>query len=233
MHTNGFLSTLPRDELEALISMSAAVRLTSGADLFLPGDPVDWVYFPRSGLVSLISVMLNGDQAETAVVGREGAVGLVEAAGSGILLYRAVVQIETEGLRVSTRDYLALLDRSPPLRRAVAGHLELTIAETRQFVACQAHHPSRARLAWWLLECQDRTGLESLPLTQEFLAAMLGMQRTTVSEVALSLKADKLLDYRRGMIRILDRPRLERASCECYATVAGYRHQIETLVVSG
>lgn len=227
MLTNDFLLVLAPDDLAALRAKAEAVDIASGTDLFLPGDPVDWVYFPVRGLVSLISVMANGDEAETAVVGREGAIGLLEAEGSGVMLYRAVVQIETEGLRVPVSDYLALVQASPDLRRAVMAHLELTIAETRQTVACHAHHPARSRLAWWLLECQDRTGLEALRLTQEFLGAMLGVQRTTLNEVASELKADRLIDYRRGVITILDRPALERASCECYATIAGYRHAIE------
>lgn len=225
---NDFLRILPTDDLNALSALAELVRIPSGTDLFLPGDPVSWVYFPLKGLVSLISVMRNGDEAETAVVGREGAVGLLEVAGSGVMHYRAVVQIETEGLKVKAADYLSLVMRSARLRRAVSTHLELTIAETRQTVACHAHHSAKGRLAWWLLECQDRTGLEALKLTQEFLGAMLGVQRTTLNEVASALKAEALIDYRRGVITILNRPALERASCECYATIAGYRHLIES-----
>jgi len=224
--SNDFLMTLPETERTSLMALARPAIIPSGTDLFLPGDSVDWVYFPLGGLVSLICVMLNGDQAETGVVGREGAVGLLEAAGSGILRYRAVVQIDLDTIKVPASHYLQLLGRSVPLQTAVASHLELTIAEARQTIACHAHHPARGRLAWWLLECQDRTGLETLRLTQEFLAAMLGVQRTTVVDVATLLKDSGLIQYRRGAITILDRPGLERASCECYATIAGYRHRI-------
>lgn len=227
MLSNRFLETLDDADRDGLMSLANRLTIAAGQDLYLPGDTVDWVYFPICGLVSLISVMINGDQAESAVIGREGAVGLIEAAGSGTMLYRAVVQLELEAVRVSASDYLALLNGSRALRKAVATHQELTTAEARQLVACLSNHGAKPRLAWWLLECQDRTGLTTMPLTQEFLAAMLGVQRTTVNQVANALKADGLVTNRRGAITILDRPGLEGAACECYGTIASYRDQIE------
>jgi CRP-like cAMP-binding protein len=102
------------------------------------------------------------------------------------------------------------------------------LAEARQTLACQTHHSHEQRLSWWLLECQDRTGGGAeLPLKQDFLAAMLGVQRSTVSQVASVLKVDGLIDYRRGLIKILDRSGLEKRSCECYATNQQFRRLIE------
>lgn len=227
MASNDFLMALEPHDAQVFTAAGREVVVDSGTDLFLPGDQIDAVYFPYSGLVSLISVLENGDQAETAVIGREGAVGLVEASGSGVMLYRAVVQLETTGLRIPADVYRRIWDQSGSLRRRVAKHSELTIAEARQALACLSHHTVKKRLAWWLLECQDRTGFEALPLTQEFLGAMISVRRTTVVEVANQLRNDGLIDYRRGVIRIIDRPALERACCECYATVANYRHRIE------
>jgi hypothetical protein len=172
-------------------------------------------------------VMLSGDQVESAVVGREGGVGFVEAAGAGVIFSRAVVQIDLVAQRAPAKAYVEALDKSATLRRTIASHIELTVAESRQTIACIAHHPADARLAWWLLECQDRTGLAQLLLTQEFLGAMLGVQRTTVSQVAATLKAEGLIDYRRGVIDILDRDALRARSCECYATNRHFRELIE------
>jgi CRP-like cAMP-binding protein len=199
-----------------------------GEVLYEPEDPVDWVYFPEQGLISLLSVMLSGTAVETAVVGSEGGVGFLEAVGAGVTFSRALVQVDLLVMRVPAKAYVAAFDASPSLRRTVSSHIELALAEARQTLACQTHHSHEQRLAWWLLECQDRTGGESrLPLKQDFLASMLGVQRSTVSQVASALKNDGLLDYNRGLIEILDRPGLEKRSCECYATNQHFRHLIE------
>jgi CRP-like cAMP-binding protein len=224
---NLLLRALSPDDYHLLQHHLRPVGYRSGHVLYEPEDAVEWVYFPESGLVSLISVMLSGDQVESAVVGREGAIGFLEAAGAGIIFSRAVVQIDLVAQRAPARAYLDALDRSATLRRVIASHVELTVAEGRQTIACIAHHSAEARLAWWLLECQDRTGQARLDLTQEFLSAMLGVQRSTVSQVASVLKAEHLIDYSRGVIRILDRPGLLARSCECYATNRHFRDLIE------
>jgi CRP-like cAMP-binding protein len=224
---NELLGSLSADDYHQLQRHLRPVGLRSGQVLYEPGDTVEWVYFPESGLVSLISVMLSGDTAESAVVGREGGIGFREAAGAGVIFSRAIVQIDLVAQRASARAYLDALGASPSLRRSIATHVELTIAECRQAIACIAHHPVEARLAWWLLECQDRTGEARFALTQDFLATMLGVQRSTVSQVAAPLKAEGVIDYTRGVIRILDRERLLRKSCECYATNRHFRDLIE------
>lgn len=224
---NAFLRALSPDDYHTLQKSLRPIGYKSGHVLYEPEDEVDWVYFPESGLVSLISVMLSGDEVESAVVGCEGGIGFIEAAGAGIIFSRAVVQIDLVAQRASAEAYLTALDNSSSLRHAVAAHVELTIAEGRQTIACIAHHPAVARLAWWLLECQDRTGLDELFLTQEFLSTMLGIKRTTVSTVASVLKADGLITYNRGRIRILDRDGLKDRSCECYATNRHFRDLIE------
>jgi CRP-like cAMP-binding protein len=224
---NLLLRSLSADDYHELQKHLRPVGYRSGHVLYEPEDPVEWVYFPESGLVSLISVMFSGDQVESAVVGREGGVGFVEAAGAGLIFSRAIVQIDLVAQRAPAKAYLQALDSSPTLRRTIASHVELTIAESRQTIACIAHHPAEARLAWWLLECQERTGQDRLELTQEFLGAMLAVQRSTVSQVAAGLKAQGLIDYSRGMIRILDAPGLLAKSCECYATNRRFRDLIE------
>lgn len=224
---NALLRSLSPDDYHQLQRSLGPIGYRSGHVLYQPEDRVEWVYFPESGLVSLISVMLSGDQVESAVVGREGGIGFLEAAGTGIIFSRAVVQIDLVAQRAPAKAYLQALEASPTLRRAIASHVELTIAEGRQTIACIAHHPVEARLAWWLLECQERTGQDRLELTQEFLSAMLGIQRSTVSQVASILKAEGIIRYNRGVIDILDRDRLLSRSCECYATNRHFRELIE------
>lgn len=227
--SNHLLRSLEPGDYDVLRREMRPMTFKAGHVLYEPEDPVDWIYFPEQGLISLLSVMLSGTAVETAVVGNEGGVGFLEVAGAGVTFSRALVQIDLLAMRVSAAAYNAAFDASPSLRQRVTSHVELLLAEARQTLACQSHHSHEQRLAWWLLECQDRTGGgATMTLKQDFLAAMLGVQRSTVSQVASAMKADGVIDYNRGEIVILDRPRLERRSCECYATARHYRRLIET-----
>ena len=225
---NRLLLSLDRDDYEALSRHMRPLAFKQGRVLYEPEDTINWVYFPEQGLVSLLSVMLSGTAVETAVVGIEGGVGFLEAVGAGITFSRALVQMDLLALRVPAEAYVAAYNASPALRRTVASHIELSLAEARQTLACQTKHSHDQRLAWWLLECQDRTGGEpDLPLKQDFLATMLGIQRSTVSQVVSALRGDGLIEYTRGTIRIVDRTALEKRSCECYATNQHFRYLIE------
>lgn len=227
--SNHLLLSLDPHDFETLSRDMRPMTFRVGKVLYQPEDSVEWIYFPEQGLISLLSVMLSGVAVETAVVGNEGGVGFLEVAGAGVTFSRALVQVDLLALRVSAAAYNAAFDASPSLRQRVTSHVELLLAEARQTLACQSHHSHEQRLCWWLLECQDRTGGgPTLPLKQDFLAAMLGIQRSAVSQVAGALKADGLIDYTRGEIEILDRPRLLRRACECYATAIHYRKLIET-----
>jgi CRP-like cAMP-binding protein len=228
---NRLLLSLATADYEALSREMQPMTFKAGRVLYEPQDEVDWVYFPEQGLISLLSVMLSGTSVETAVVGNEGGVGFLEATGAGIIFSRALVQVDLLVIRVSASAYKTAFNASATLRRSTNSHSELLIAESRQSLACQTLHSHEQRLAWWLLECQDRTGGGSIvPMKQDFLAAMLGVQRSTVSLVASTLKSEGVIDYTRGEIRILDRARLERRSCECYATNAHFRQLIESNV---
>lgn len=232
MQTNNrLLRSLAPADLQMLSRHMRPMSFKQGTVLYQPEDLVDWVYFPEEGLVSLLSVMISGLAVETAVVGREGGVGFLEAGGAGVTFSKALVQVNLLALRVPAAAYIEAFDASASLRRTVGSHVELALAEARQTLACQTHHSHEQRLAWWLLECQDRTGGDpDLPLKQDFLAAMLGVQRSTVSQVASALKADGLIDYTRGVIVVRNRAGLERRSCECYATNQHFRHLIESKV---
>lgn len=226
--SNRLLLSLAPEDFQVLSAHMRPMAFKQGVVLYQPEDPIDWVYFPEEGLVSLLSVMLSGAAVETAVVGREGGVGFLEAVGAGVTFSRALVQLDMLALRVPAKAYVEAFDASASLRRTVDSHVELSLAEARQTLGCQTLHTHEQRLAWWLLECQDRTGgLTTLPLKQDFLATMLGVQRATVSLVASALKAEGLVDYKRGLIEIVDRPGLEARSCECYATNRRFRDLIE------
>jgi CRP-like cAMP-binding protein len=226
---NHLLLALAADDFQHLAGHARTADLENGAVLYEAGGQVERVWFPETGLISLMSVMLSGDMIETSVVGLEGGLGFIEAAGGGVIFSRAIVQVPGRFIYVPATAYRAAFDTSAGLRKVVQDHIELLITEARQAMACIALHKVEQRLAWWFLETQDRIGgARELPLTQEFLAVMLGVQRTTVTLVASQLQDEGLIRYSRGRITVLDRPGLERRACECYATTQHFRRRIET-----
>jgi CRP-like cAMP-binding protein len=221
---NRLLRSLSDRDLTRLSPHLETIELVFGATLFEMEDPIDWVYLPEVGLLSLITVLKSGAALETSIVGREGGIGFLEALGSGLMVSRVVVQIPGCACRLRAAIYREAFDASPPLRQAVHRQLELLQAEARQAVACHALHSLKQRFSRWLLECQDLTGgLEVLPLTQEFLAVMLGVSRATITRIACEAQAQGLIRYARGSIRVLDRDGLEASACECRASLQHLR----------
>lgn len=196
------------------------VWLRAGQVLFHPGDEVETVHFPhRRTVTSLVAVLADGRAAETATIGREGAVGGIVSGGAKPAFCRAVVQIGGPALRPPAARLEAAKLRSAGLRDLFARYADALVAQVMQSVACNAVHPLEARLCRWLLTTQDRAGSAELTLTQESLAEMLGVRRTTVTPVAGALQRRGLIRYRRGRIEVVDRSGLERAACECHAAV--------------
>jgi len=227
---NRLLRSLAMADFDRLAKVAGLVDLERGLVLYEAETTVDKVWFPETGLISIISCMLSGSMIETSVVGCEGGLGFIEAAGGGMVFSRAVVQVPGRFVSVPAASYRAAFDGSASLRSTVQDHTELLLTEARQAMACVALHSAPQRLAWWLLEAQDRIGgSNQLPLTQEFLAVMLGVTRPTVSIVASELQRAGLINYRRGNITVLNREGLEREACECYATTQHFRRQIEGL----
>jgi CRP-like cAMP-binding protein len=225
---NELLRSLASEDLATLSPYMDLVALRSSDVLYEMGAPATWVYFPETGLLSLITVMISGDALETSIVGREGAVGFIEALGSEVMFTRVIVQIPGTALRLNARHYREAFDASAALRRAVHKRTELLQAESRQAIACHGLHKIGPRFNRWLLECQDLTGGQPiLPLKQEFLAVMLGVTRPSVSQVANAAQEQGLIKYRRGVIEIIDRGGLERGACECRASVQHLRHILE------
>jgi CRP-like cAMP-binding protein len=225
---NRLLRTLSDDDFRRLIRSAKLVDLKRGEVLYEAEAVLDTVWFPETGLISIMSVMLSGSMIETSVVGQEGGLGFIEASGGRVMFSRAIVQVPGRFLGIPVAAYRAAFEASSSLRQIVQDHIELLVTEARQAMACIALHQVEQRLAWWLLEAQDRIGgAAELPLTQEFLAVMLAVRRATVTSHAAKLQKEGLIHYSRGRITVLNRPGLERRACECYATTQHFRRRIE------
>ena len=231
---NALLRSLSTADLDGLEPSLNLIDLKTGATLYEMEDPVDWVYLPEVGLLSLITVMVSGTALETSIVGREGGVGFIEALGSGKMFSRVIVQVPGKAYRVHAKAYRDAFGASATMRKAVHQQIELLQAEGRQAIACHGLHDVKPRFNRWLLECQDLAGgMKVMPLKQEFLAVMLGVSRTTVTRIALEAQARGLLKYTRGSVEILDRPGLEKGACECRASVQHLRRELEPDSVLG
>lgn len=216
---NRLLAALPGDVLTLLEPDFKQVVLPQGLVCFDPGDPINQVYFPHTGMISCLVTTGDGEMVETSSVGREGAVGLQSGLGRRVSFTRAIVQIAGKFTVLPTARLENAVGRSPALRDMVLRYIETLWAEAQQNAACNAVHDGSARLSRWLLQCADKIGSDQLLLTQEFLADMLGVRRTTVTLLAQELQKGGILRYSRGRITILDRARLEHAACECYGAV--------------
>ena len=193
-----------------------SISLKQGHELYEPGDDIDQIYFPQSGLLSLLIVTKDGRFFETSTVGREGGVGLHAGLGPRCSLTRANVQIAGQFSVIRADRFASIVQDNPALRDFISRYIELLWEEAQQIAACNAGHDASERLCRWLLQCADRIGSDTITLTQEFLAQMLGVRRTTVTILAKSLQDEGVIKYRRGRIQILDRERLKRCACECY-----------------
>ncbi|HEY7457526.1 MAG TPA: Crp/Fnr family transcriptional regulator [Xanthobacteraceae bacterium] len=195
------------------------VELEQGAILQEQGELIERIYFPHSGMVSLLAVMQQGNAVETATIGREGAVGAMSGLGPRHAFTRALVQMSGSASQIMTAKFQAVVAKSAAIRDIVVRHNEVLLAQVQQSAACNALHEAEARFCRWLLQSRDRSDSDVVPITQEFVAQMLGVRRTTVTLVAQSLQDAGLLRYRRGQIEILDRDTLEARACECYGVV--------------
>lgn len=193
----------------------------TGTVLNHPGDEVDSVLFPHTGMVSLLAVMRDGAAIETATVGREGVIGAMAGVGLHITLTRAVVQTPLTASRISAAHFRRVVSGNDELRDLIVRYNEVLLAQVQMTAACNAMHGLEARLSRWILQTRDRIEEEDIPLTQELLSEMLGVRRTSVSEIASRLQAANLITYSRGKIVIVDRAALERNACECYETIRG------------
>jgi CRP-like cAMP-binding protein len=214
---NYLLRALEADDLAAIGPSMRELSLPAAQFLYAAGEPVDVVHFPSTAVLSIVTSMRDRRSVETATVGFESAVGLLPALAQQPAPSSIFAQIGGSAIGIPAEVLRDRASASPALMRLVLRFAQSNASQAEQSVACNALHNVAARLARWLLMTDDRVGNHMVPLTQEYLAIMVGVQRTTVSAAAAELKAAKLIRYVRGRIEIIDRPGLEQRACECYA----------------
>jgi CRP-like cAMP-binding protein len=217
---NRLLATLSPSDRALLESSAEIVQLDKGTVLFGSGDDISNVHFPTPGtMISLILDLADGRSVEVATIGNEGAAGGIVSGGNAPAFARAEVQIPGAAVRLDIKAVEAAKARSSHIREVFYRYADALLAQMMQSVACNAAHPLEARLCRWLLTTHDRSNGDEIPLTQEYLAEMLGVQRTTVSGAARALQEQGLISYRRGSVQIKRRDLIEERSCDCYRSV--------------
>ena len=216
---NHLLASLPAAELARWLPQLESVDMPLGYVVYEPGSTLAHVYFPTTSIVSLLYVMENGASAEIAVVGNDGVVGVSLFMGGGSTPSRGVVQSAGRGFRLKASVMNEEFQRAGPVLHLLLRYTQALITQMAQTAVCNRHHTLDQQLCRWLLLSLDRLQDNKLVMTQELIANMLGVRREGVTEGALKLQRAGLISYTRGRITILDRPGLEKRTCECYAVV--------------
>jgi CRP-like cAMP-binding protein len=219
---NHFLQRLSVTDMEELRPHLKTGPMTQGSVLHEAGQPIEHVYFPLSGMVSLLAVMKTGQQIETGITGREGLVGGSIGSGGPLAFGQATVQIAGSAYRLPSPHFLTIFHKSARFRELANGYQGIMYFQAQQSAACHAIHTVEARLCRWLLQSQDIIESDAIELTQEFLSHMLGVQRNAVSLCAHALQEAGLIEYARGSIKILNRGGLKDSACECYEAIHAF-----------
>ena len=225
--SNTLLQTLGSKVAADLTGKGALVDLPFKLEIYDHGAPLNYVYFPEGCLFSLVRTSIDGRTVESGLCGYEGAVGLIEACGTRIASATTIVQVAGKAWRIPFLACAELGFRGGRPAQQFFANAEYLSIEARHSAVCRSFHTAQHRMARWIIEYQRRSGVGAdLPMTQELLGDMLGVQRTTVSEIAAGLKARKLITYARGKLRVLDQAGLERVACDCIATLAEERARV-------
>jgi CRP-like cAMP-binding protein len=216
---NHLLASLRAADFESLRPHLRSAQLLQGVVLVEAGAPLAEVYFPHSGVISLVASLAGGDMIEVAMVGRDSIFGASAALDGRISVTSAIVQLPGNASVLDVTYLRKAADNSSAFRTTLIRHEQVLFAQAQQSAACNAAHPVEARLSRWLLRMRDLSESDTLPLTQEFLAQMIGVQRNSVSIVANMLQQHGLIRYSRGHIEITDLKGLKETSCECYEAV--------------
>ena len=218
-YRNRLLASLPAAVLKQLSARLEPVPLPRGFVLRESGQALDFMYFLEDGVCSIVASMEDGMTIEVSLIGREGFVGTPEILGAGCSPIRTLIQIPGYGYRVKTEILTGMADASAPLRLCLLRSVHLLFVQTAQTAACNRVHDLHERLARWLLMCQDRVESAKIPITQEFLAGILGAHRSSVTVAAGVLQEAGLITLARGQVTIRNRAGLMDAACECYRIV--------------
>lgn len=219
---NGLLQSLPAAELDALRPHLSFFEMAKEAILIGAGAPQTHVYLPHSGVISIMVSLTGGQSVEVALIGRESIFGAAAALGGQISLTDAVVLLPGTASILDVAQLRAVAERSVGFRTTLIRHEQALLAQAQQSAACNATHAVEARLSRWLLRIRDIHDGETLPLTQEMLARMIGVQRNAVSLVAHSLQQAGIISYSRGHIHIASVEGLMESACECYHVVKAH-----------
>ncbi len=216
---NLILTRMPEDQFRTISRFLIPVDMPVGMQLSVPSAPIEYVYFPVSGLISVDALTERGESVEVGVIGREGMSGAYGVLGHEQGAHSVVMQGGGSGLRVRMSVIRDEYLKGGPLAQLVNSFIYMQMVQMAQSVLCNRLHPVEARMARWMLTACDRIETDSLQLTQEFLAQMLGSRRSTVTVAAGNLQREGLIDYTRGRVRVVNRAKLEAKSCECYHIV--------------
>lgn len=225
---NLLLAALPKVDRDRLVPTLDVISLKLKELLHKPGEQIQSVYFPGGGFCSIVTVLEDGGMVEVATIGREGVVG-VTAVLDGITPTSSAAMVQGESdtwYRMTADAFRREMDRRGPFYELITRYSQALVGFIMQSTACNAVHSVEQRLARWLLMAQDRMGTREFPLTQEFVAMMLGATRPTVTVVAGTLQKAGLITYHRGRVTVLDRKKLESASCECYGAATNLLHAV-------
>lgn len=218
-HKNEIFGAFPGDVRDRIMPFLEPIDLKLGATVCEAGGVLHHAYFPEGTVLSLLTVLENGSEIECANIGREGAFGLFAAMYSGASFNRCSVQLEGKLLRCAIAPLRAEFSKSEHLQKLFVNYSETLLSQITQTVACNSLHSVEERMSRWLLMMHDRAEGERLTYTHEFLAHIMGINRTSATRAAQSLQNKGLIKYRRGLMQVEDRAGLEAASCECYAIV--------------
>ncbi len=226
---NRLLGALRAEDLDRILPSLESVPLVDGMPIYEPNKPISHVYFPISGVVSLVSEMREGT-VEVGAIGREGMTGLPLVLHASTMPSRAFVQVPGHAYRILGADLVAILRSAPRMERLVYRYILALFDQAAQHAACNRLHALEERCARWLLMTHDRVDGDVLPLKQQFLAEMLGVHRPAVTIAAGALQKAGVIRYTRGKVTVLDRAALEDASCKCYGIIT---RRAEELLAEG
>jgi len=224
MRRNHLLAALPEEKLDRLKAELTVVDLEPRDILYEPHEPVNHLYFPLEGVISLMSLTKEGESVEIGVVGKEGLAGVGVLLGSDRITYRAIVQTAGKAARLESESARRFFSRDPVIQKLLLRYIQILLIQTAQSVICNHFHSVEERIARWLLATQDRAREEAFPYTHEFLSTMLGARRVSITLTLGVMEKKRIVQMSRGKIRIVDHSKLEKLACECYFIV---RHETE------
>lgn len=227
---NRLLAAIPPNEYARLRPKMDEVELPFGVNLYDAGDAIREVYFPNSGVVSLLAVVDGTSTIEVGMTGREGMVGISAILGVTISAGQAIVTAKGTAMKLGVADFKNALGDRGEFQRVMLRFVRSMLVQVSQSAACYRFHKVESRLARLLLMTSDRAGSGKLQMTQRFISAMLGVRREAVTVASASFRASDLISYSRGVIDLLDRPGLEAAACECYKITRDEEHRFSASI---